>query len=388
MAPKRLHVVSSSSSEEEVEVDYDVDKFVSKVAQLEFDNLLTKAVIKERGFIPSSEDGELGAMVRELGWSAFCANPVAVPLSIVREFYANAKVDKNGITMVRGQAVAYKPGHICRILSLSKPSGVEDWAQKTRDDVDLDAVVAGMCIPGTVWKYKTGPTTPSTFPAAALARYARAWFLFLCARIMPTSHVNDVTVDCAIILWGILNGKYIDLGYLIYQNIIKFLKGGTTGGIPHAVIVAELCVHVGVRWHNDETLHRTIGSIDHHAIQRLAEWPGGTPHPRGLGYVDIAEGGGIPPPVERIPHQSDRAGPSHAQTSQGNVVFSDAQFRRMMRRYDTTHDMIHRFATDLTQSLDGVYQQQGFQVTWPTFGAHHVYPPPDTPPEEGGDADD
>lgn len=207
---------------------------------------------------------------------------------------------------------------------------------------------------------------------------------------MPTTHVTEVNVDRAIILWGILNGKYIDLGELVYQNILKFLKGGTTGGIPHAVIIAELCVHVGVRWHSDETLLRPRGSIKHAAINKMAEWPGGIPHPRGLGYVEIFEGGGAPPPVEQVPPQPhlDRAGPSQAQTSQGTVVFSDAQFRRMLRRQDTTNAMLHRFATDLTQSLDGVYQQQGFQVTWPIFGAHHVYPPPDTPPEEGGDADD
>ncbi|KAK1379782.1 hypothetical protein POM88_026526 [Heracleum sosnowskyi] len=134
-----------------------------------------------------------------------------------------------------------------------------------------------------------------------------------------------------------------------------------------------------------------MGDLDHHVIKRLTEWPGGTPHPRGLGYVVVAEGGGNLPPVARVSRQTDRAGPSRAQTSQtsqGTVVFSDSQYRRMLRRYDTTHDMMHRFATDLTQSLDGVYRQQGFQVTWPTFGAHHVYPPPDTPPEEGDDADD
>ncbi|KAK1400619.1 hypothetical protein POM88_000224 [Heracleum sosnowskyi] len=133
-----------------------------------------------------------------------------------------------------------------------------------------------------------------------------------------------------------------------------------------------------------------MGSINHHVIRRMAEWQVGTPHPRGLGYV-VDEGEEAPPLVQRVTRPTNRAGPSHAQTSQpsqGTVVFSDAQYRRMLRRYDTTHDMLSRFASDLTQSLDGVYHQQGIQVTWPTFGAHHVYPPPDTPPEEGDDADE
>ncbi|KAK1387686.1 hypothetical protein POM88_015864 [Heracleum sosnowskyi] len=392
MAPKRgRDVVSSSNLEEEVSPEYDVNKFVSKEAQDEFENLLTKGVVKERAFIPSAEDGELGAMVKEHGWSGFCAGPVSVPLSIVREFYANAKQEKNGFTWVRGQRVDYTPRYFRRILSQpKKPRGVEDWVLKTREDVDLDAIIAGMCIPGTAWQCKAGTNQQSKFPASALTRYARAWFLFMCARIMPTTHISSVTVDRAIILWGILTGQYIDLGYLVHKNILKFLGGSTTAGIPHAALIAELCVHVGVIWSADETLHRAKSDIDHHAMQRLAEWPGGTPHPRGLGYIDVVEGGGVPPPVARVRQQTDGAGPSRAQsdqTSQGTVVFSDAQYRRMLRRYDTTHDMMRRFATDLTQSLDGVYRQQGVQVTWPTFGAHHIYPPPDTPPEEGGDAD-
>lgn len=51
------------------------------------------------------------------------------------------------------------------------------------------------------------------------------------------------------------------------------------------------------------------------------------------------------------------------------------------------HDISRRFAEDLTVSLDRVFQDQGIEVDWPTFGAHTAYPPPDSPPEEGGHAD-
>jgi hypothetical protein len=59
----------------------------------------------------------------------------------------------------------------------------------------------------------------------------------------------------------------------------------------------------------------------------------------------------------------------------------------LLRRFDTSYDSQRQFAADLTQTLDGVFQQQGIQVTWPTFGSHTVYPPPDTPPEGGADDD-
>lgn len=389
MAPKKQRIVGGSSSNPSTEEDFDNKIFVSRQAQDEFDSLMMRLVIKERGFAPSSEDGELADMVDERGWADFCAKPESIPLSVVKEFYANAKMEKNGLAMVRGKIVDYGPAAIRRVVfQPDRPRGAENWTFKTRADVDLEAIITGMCVPGTVWKCKAGTTEPLHFPAAALTRYARAWFLFLSARIMPSSHVTEVSVERAIILWAILNGYYIDLGSLIHQNILKFLNGGTTGGIPHAVIVTNLCYAVGVRWHIDEVLQRPTANIDHHAINRMTEWPGGVPHPRGLGYVIDAAGGGNPPPEERVSRRGGTSGPSQSQPSQGAVVFSDAQFRRLMRRLDTSHEINSRFAADLTHALDGVYQQQGVQVTWPIYGAHTVYPPPDTPPEEGGSEDD
>ena len=47
-------------------------------------------------------------------------------------------------------------------------------------------------------------------------------------------------------LWGILQGDYVDLWMVIYQGILKFLRGSTTGSIPYASIVTKLYVAVGV----------------------------------------------------------------------------------------------------------------------------------------------
>ena len=46
-------------------------------------------------------------MIRDKGWETFCESPEAVPLNIVREFYANASVNKNGYSYVRGMTGDY-----------------------------------------------------------------------------------------------------------------------------------------------------------------------------------------------------------------------------------------------------------------------------------------
>lgn len=190
------------------------EKFTSPDAQAEFSRLLSKAVAKERGFLPHPTDGYLFRMITKKGWESFCEAPEPVPLSIVREFYANAKANKNGYSVVRGLTMDYTAKAIHRVLNLTKKKrGEEDWSLKTREDVDLESIVGKLCVPGTTWKYKASTTEPVTFPASAVNRYARAWNMFLCANILPSSHSHEVTVDRTIVLWGILNEEYIDRSY-------------------------------------------------------------------------------------------------------------------------------------------------------------------------------
>lgn len=59
-------------------------KFTSPEAQTEFTRLLSKAVAKERGFLPQPTDWHLFKMIIDRGWESFCEAPGPVPLSIVR----------------------------------------------------------------------------------------------------------------------------------------------------------------------------------------------------------------------------------------------------------------------------------------------------------------
>ncbi|KAK1378176.1 hypothetical protein POM88_024920 [Heracleum sosnowskyi] len=389
--PKRGRYAGSSStrrssSEEELSMGVGGENFSSPEAQEEFTWLLSKAVAKERGFLPQPTDGHLFSMITKRGWESFCEAPEPVPLSIVREFYANAKADKNGYSVVRGLTVDYTAKAIHWVLNLPKKKrGEEDWSLKTRDDLDLEYILGEICVPGTTWKYKAGTTEPITFLASVMNRYARAWNMFLCANILPSSHSHEVTVDRAIVLWGILNEEYIDLGELLHKNIVKFLRGGTTGAIPHASIVIKLCSAVGVHWAEEEQVQLPSAPIDHSTISRMEDWEGGAPDYYGLGYTDFDAGEGEAPPREPA---ARRGRPSVIQREVDRAGFGDAQYRRLTRRIDAMHDIHRRFAQDLTQALGTAFRATGVDVAWPDFGADSVYPPPDTPPEEGGPADD
>ena len=153
--------------------------------------------------------------------------------------------------------------------------------RKEKKNIDLDQIVYELCVPDTVWKRNPTTNVRVSLPASAMNRYGRAWNLFICASIMPSGHPHNVNVDRAILLFRILSREYVDIAYVIHQNILRFLKSLTGVAIPNATIETKLCTALGVRWSVEEQLQMPSAAIDHVIIERLPEWAGGIPHPRG-----------------------------------------------------------------------------------------------------------
>ena len=129
---------------------YGAINFTTPEAQAEFTRLMGKSIAKERGFLPSPTDGKLVEMIQSRGWESFCEAPAAVPLSIVREFYANAKADQNGFSVVRGLTVDYTLEAICRVISGTEMEPAQDdWVRKNKRNMDLDRIIYYLCMPNT-----------------------------------------------------------------------------------------------------------------------------------------------------------------------------------------------------------------------------------------------
>lgn len=45
-----------------------------------------------------------------------------------------------------------------------------------------------------------------------LSRYGKAWYSFICAKMIPITHVSDVVKERAVLLFAIMKGKTIDVG--------------------------------------------------------------------------------------------------------------------------------------------------------------------------------
>lgn len=289
MGPKRARLVSSSSSSSSSSQGEDVvdhTKFVNLDAQMEYYRIMAKTFVKERGFKPEQQDGQLCNMIHEREWLGLTATPMPASMGIVREFYANTKETMSGLSVIHGVQVDFRPPTIRAVFRLldAPPIGSANWVEGTHLETDLEMVLTELCVPGTKWTYKADTNQPRIFPASALNRYAKAWNLFICAKLVPSSHQHEITAERAIILWGIITGKYIDVAHLIHQNMLRYMRGSTTGSIPHASVVASLCAQQGVYWDNEQ-MQNPSQDITHATIAKFEDWAGGAPHRRGKGFI-------------------------------------------------------------------------------------------------------
>ena len=75
-----------------------------------------------------------------------------------------------------------------------------------------------------------------------LNQEARAWFYFVAAKLIPTSHVSHMTNDRMRLVFAIMKGMTIDVGRIIRQGMRFVLRGTTTGGLPFGSLITDMCV--------------------------------------------------------------------------------------------------------------------------------------------------
>ncbi|XP_074341828.1 receptor-like protein kinase HERK 1 [Apium graveolens] len=137
---------------------------------------------------------------------------------------------------------------------------------------------------------------------------------------------------------------------VIYQGILRFLRGSTTSVILYASVVTKFCVAVGVHWPAHEQPQLSSAPIDSSMLHSVVEWYGGKPDPKGLGYSYAHLPGGVPMEV--------------ATAGDRGAGLSSTQYRRLARRMNAMHDIHCQFARDLTQALGTTFRATGVDIQW------------------------
>ncbi|EXB89644.1 hypothetical protein L484_018745 [Morus notabilis] len=220
-------------------IDYDNTRFVSKDAEKQYErHNKNRGCIGERGFEIRYEGlpPEIAKVIRDRSWQKFCSEPAAGSITLVREFFTNAKKCTNSKTK-----------------------------QQDSPDRDPHAILEALCDGPARWTIKNN--TESAFEAKYLANYTNVWLHFVCARLIPSTHISEVTIERALVLLAIERGEPLNVGVII-NNGIHHALGHNSIGLPFPWLLTELVLAAGVAI-PDEHLKKLIRAFDLNDIIRI-----------------------------------------------------------------------------------------------------------------------
>lgn len=240
------------------------EKFVNEEANSRYNKLQSLRCIFERGFMIEEKawSAFFVNQIDTLGWHTFCHPRCEAVLPWVYEFYANAPFSDDDTVEVRGTIVDFSSKAINDLLELPTEA-VTDYKEikRTISPDDLAAVVCGTVPPEWTRKYKQGLTS------TCLTREAKVWLLYINAGILPTKHLNNVSLDRLSIMYCIFKNIQVDVGKIIHESIKAKAKEEKAKYLWFPTLITELCRNAGVPIEEEEV----VTKVGHHITETVVE---------------------------------------------------------------------------------------------------------------------
>ncbi|KOM41366.1 hypothetical protein LR48_Vigan04g156400 [Vigna angularis] len=177
--------------------------------------------------------------------------PAPANIVVVKEFYTNTRrlgdhLAEDYLSYVRGHAIWYDPDSINKFLDTEWVGEQCQFALNMEEGTYFDDVESVLCVPrghfqrnmnGVVVNIRRIDLTP-------LAKY---WMTFSHANIQPCSHVSDITVSRALLLYCVLRGMSINIVQVIANEIqVCANTMNTKAPLGHPSLITHLCELAGV----------------------------------------------------------------------------------------------------------------------------------------------
>ena len=130
-------------------------------------------------------------------------------MTIVKEFYANTKVTIKSVTMVTEKYIWFDAATINRHFNIQ--SLLHDDMTNMDSTVDLYKVTK--MIYGEVVNWTVVMGTCTSFLTKESVTDMTIWHHFICAKLIPTSYLTEVTRERALLLYAIAKNLSINVGF-------------------------------------------------------------------------------------------------------------------------------------------------------------------------------
>ncbi|KOM43504.1 hypothetical protein LR48_Vigan05g110800 [Vigna angularis] len=146
-----------------------------------------------------------------------------IPDFVVKEFYTNARrlgdhPAEDYLSYVRGHVIRYDPDSINTFLNTEWADEQCQFALNMEEGADFVDVESVLCVPGGHFQRNRNGAVVN-IRRADLTPLAKYWMAFSHANIQPCSHVSDIIVRRALLLYCVLRGMSINIGQLAGVNI-------------------------------------------------------------------------------------------------------------------------------------------------------------------------
>ncbi|MED6163843.1 hypothetical protein PIB30_083953 [Stylosanthes scabra] len=171
------------------------------------------------------------------GWRRLSAPKQEISIDLIHEFYANAVVTEEEIeeagghtfrSFVRCVPVDFSPGNIQTVMRFRTrvQGAVTDFETRKEHDLQLDQVLADLCMPGATWKLSTGQLrVPIQLRRQELNPVARGWHEFSIHSLIPSSNRSKIPVIRAILIHCIMRGEDVRAEDIMADKIVRMAQG-------------------------------------------------------------------------------------------------------------------------------------------------------------------
>ncbi|PIN20995.1 hypothetical protein CDL12_06316 [Handroanthus impetiginosus] len=152
--------------------------------------------------------------------------PDTAVIPVVYEFYANLRFTDGDTTLIRGRKVSFSQETINDYFGIEEQVlSVEEFNEFQHANNVWDNVPERICKTEVEWSLKRDNNRKS-FKSSLLTRESRYWLRFISSRMLPTSHLSDVSKERAILIYAIYEDVPIDMGFMINDVIKKATASG------------------------------------------------------------------------------------------------------------------------------------------------------------------
>ncbi|MED6199942.1 hypothetical protein PIB30_080568 [Stylosanthes scabra] len=214
-------------------------------------NVASKPIIPDTRFnLEEDQYPQIQQQIELRGWKRLNKPKKRVSQTIIREFYANARIDPDNEvgplfhTFVRGMLVNSRMDRIKTIMKCEGPLNSETsyGARMVEGNQDLDEVTRDICVEGAIWSLGAR-NNPLYLKRSDLNPVARGWHEFIIHDIMLTTNQSEVTLNRAVLIHCIMSSQEVRVEKIIVDAMMNIISKLHTSKPPLAFpnIIARLC---------------------------------------------------------------------------------------------------------------------------------------------------